>query len=480
MNEGYYINPYRIPCQRTSGHIHWSVSEYNNNNAWYYNGNNGTLNNNNKYNSNQVRPSLARYYDDDHLLDYPIPYNEFIDYYRKCRQKKRRKASPLIFEHNQVEELITLCHELNMGDYLQRTSIAFIITRPKVREVIAADFRDRVAQTILVQKLLPYMERYLHPDSYACRVKRGGLASARQFRRYVYEVSEGYTVDCWLFSLDIQAFFPSIDTAYWTDKLLEFVDERYEEADISVVKYLIKQIYLYEPQTNCVKMSPDWMWGLLDPAKSMLYGKAPHIGLAIGNVTAQFLALFVTTKVLYRMSEMGVKFVCYTDDIKGVVRDKDKFLRSLPEIRAMFEDECHLHLHPKKFDIQHYSHGIRVGAFKVRFDRLLPNDRVAHNFKFKVGQAIKKANEDEKYIYKHKEDVMAFVNSYLGMLKHCNSYRLRSSQIERLKNSPWSKVFVFSDECLKISIKSKFTERTYYRLKTKECKRKIVSLLAAA
>lgn len=480
MNKGYYINPYILPCQRTNGYIHWSVSEYNNNNAWYYNGNNGTLNNNNKYNTNQVRPSLARFYDDDHLQDYPIPYTDFINYYRICRQKKRRKASPLIFEHNQVDELIALCHEVNFGDYVQRTSIAFIITRPKVREVIAADFRDRVAQTILVQRLLPYMEKYLHPDSYACRVGKGGLAAARQFQRYIYEVSEGYTVDCYLFSLDIQAFFPSIDTAYWTDKLLEFVDEVYEEADISVVKYLIKTIYLYEPQTNCVKMSPDWMWGLLDPSKSMLYGKADHIGLAIGNVTAQFLALFVTTKVLFRLSEMGVKFVCYTDDIKGVVRDKEAFLHSLPELRAMFQEECHLRLHPKKFDIQHHSHGIRVGAFKVRFDRLLPNDRVAHNFKFKIGRVIAKAEADESYIYKYKEDVMAFVNSYLGMLKHCNSFRLRDSQIQRLINSPWSKVFVFSDDRLKINIKDKFKESTYQRLKTKECKRKYVSLLAAA
>lgn len=39
----------------------WSVSEYNNYTAWYYGGNLGALNDFSKYNSDQVRPSLAHF-----------------------------------------------------------------------------------------------------------------------------------------------------------------------------------------------------------------------------------------------------------------------------------------------------------------------------------------------------------------------------------------------------------------------------------
>lgn len=65
-------------CQYNNSNKHWSLSEYNNNNAWYYNGNNGRFNNNNKYNSNECRPVLELYYDDSHLEDYPIPYSDFL------------------------------------------------------------------------------------------------------------------------------------------------------------------------------------------------------------------------------------------------------------------------------------------------------------------------------------------------------------------------------------------------------------------
>ncbi|MBR1373179.1 hypothetical protein IJ556_01855 [bacterium] len=73
------------PCQyggasaviTNNSNIHWTVAEYNANNAWYYNGNNGTLNNNNKYNTNQSRPTLERRFDDDQLEKYPIPYSFF-------------------------------------------------------------------------------------------------------------------------------------------------------------------------------------------------------------------------------------------------------------------------------------------------------------------------------------------------------------------------------------------------------------------
>lgn len=39
----------------------WSVSEYSNNHAWFYYGSDGTLSINYKYNSRQVRPSLAHF-----------------------------------------------------------------------------------------------------------------------------------------------------------------------------------------------------------------------------------------------------------------------------------------------------------------------------------------------------------------------------------------------------------------------------------
>ena len=114
-------------CQYSNSNIHWSVAEYNRNNAWYYNGNNGQLNNNNKYNEQQSVPVLELHYDDNLLDKYPIPYEDFYKYYKICRKHKRNKPSQLIFEMDLVDNLVKLCHEVNNMTYKQSTSIVFIL-----------------------------------------------------------------------------------------------------------------------------------------------------------------------------------------------------------------------------------------------------------------------------------------------------------------------------------------------------------------
>lgn len=458
-------------CQYNISNLHWSCAEYNSNNAWYYNGNNGNFNNNNKYNSNTCRPVLELHYDDNHLEDYPIPYHEFITYYKICRRHKRNKASQLLFEIDQIDNLIRLCHEVNMYDYEPSKSIVFVITQPKPREVIAADFRDRIVQTIVVQKLLPHLEEYMHPDSYSCRVNKGGLKAAQAYMKYLYDLSEGYTKDCWLYSLDFQSFFMSIDTHLWSQKLLDFANEHYLEADHEVISHLIPTIYKALPQNNCVRKSPPWMWQLIGPGKSLL-GKDDGIGIAIGNVTSQTMANFCTTEFLWYLSIVVPKFIHYTDDNKGIVTDKEEFLKQLPYIKEKCWKDYHLVLHPKKFDIQHYSKGARVGAYKIKFNRMLPNDRIAHNFKYRVNKAIEYAVADEKYVYKNKEDFMATLNSYLGILKHCNSYRLKQEYMEKLRHSPWNIVFDFAGDYHKVNIKKGYTRIGWYTSINKKSRHK--------
>ena len=52
-------------------------------------------------------------------------------------------------------------------------SIAFIVDKPKLREIIAADFRDRVVHHILVNFLESIYEPIFIYDSYACRKSKG-------------------------------------------------------------------------------------------------------------------------------------------------------------------------------------------------------------------------------------------------------------------------------------------------------------------
>ena len=87
--------------------------------------------------------------------------------YHHCRRNKRNTINALCFDAEQEKNLIALREALIDRTYQPRRSVCFFTTRPKVREIIAADFCDRVVRHLLVD----YLERIWEPifihDSYA-------------------------------------------------------------------------------------------------------------------------------------------------------------------------------------------------------------------------------------------------------------------------------------------------------------------------
>ena len=154
------------------------------NNQLIFNGTNGNLNNNNRYNSNRVRVSLDYGHTEASPQGCPTA-SDWFRYYLIARKNKKRKATHLRFRLHCFENLASIKSDIEAMEYLPMPSTAFVITRPKVREIIAADFRDRIIQTYLVQRMLPAMERYLHPHSYACRKGKGGLRAVQHLQEAI-------------------------------------------------------------------------------------------------------------------------------------------------------------------------------------------------------------------------------------------------------------------------------------------------------
>ncbi len=89
------------------------------------------------------------------LFSFENIYRQYIN----CRRNKRNTINALKFEINQEQNLMELKEALESRTYKPSRSVCFFSTRPKLREIFAADFRDRIVHHILVN----YLERIWEP-----------------------------------------------------------------------------------------------------------------------------------------------------------------------------------------------------------------------------------------------------------------------------------------------------------------------------
>lgn len=456
----------------------WSSSQYNGNNAWNFNATNGTLNNNNKMNRNGVRGSLDLDFDEAVSQQFLSLYADYLDDYRATRKHKRSKNSQLDFEYNLQDYLIQMVYDIFMRQYIPSPSSLFVITDPTLREVIAAWFGDRIPQTRVVRNIMPLLEQnYFHKDSYSCRAGKGGLRAVQNLVWYIRQETNHYTRPVWLYKFDIRSFFMSIDMNIFFPAFVDLVNKYITNETLrDELLYISRIIYLGYPQEHCELNSPPELLRRVEEGKSQRH-KTNNVGLPIGNITSQMLCLIVTTFILMMLEEYGLKFVHYTDDNCGIIRDVESFMKFMRWLKNEVWQRWHLQIHPFKFYLQYYKKTINLLGYKIKYGfLLLPGDRLVHNFKWKIECAIRKAETYPNYIYFTKEHFAGVLCSYLGSLKHTASYNLRKEQMTLIAASRWGKVLdIDTENYYKVAVKPYYTSLAYAVRQNKKRKKQLKS-----
>lgn len=470
-----------MTSQNNIGKQRGSCADYNANNSWYFNGTNGCVNNNNRYNSNfRCRPCLDYgRYDNANLDRYPVTLEEWLMWGRETAKGKGGKPCYAFFILHRIDELVQLAHEVGNCEIMPTESTAHIIFEPRVREIVCAAASKRVMQAFYIRSLQPYLERYLyHDDSYSCRPGKGGLHAVEKLQDYIFEQSEGYTADLWLAKVDIQAFFMSLDCFQVCQVVTDFIrDVMRDHPHRELLVYMTRVVYLAATKDHIKDMARPAERALLDPAKS-LYNHPYYNGVPIGDWTSQTAGLIITTFPLRYLESLGYKFIHYTDDTVVLVRDKEKWLgEDLPRLE-LFYKRYGLTLHPKKRYLQHYSKGVEALGFKVRFNRILPSDRIYHNMNWYIERTTKRfAGCGVSEVMPYEDKVQDTVNSYLGMLRHMNGFRLREWLCDAVASSSLGLVLEPSANCEKVTIRPMYTKKNYY---LNECKKLKQSLKLAS
>ncbi|WP_099465226.1 RNA-directed DNA polymerase [Parabacteroides provencensis] len=393
-----------------------------------------------------------------------IDFESLVEAWLDCRRAKRRTPVAMDFEVDAESNLYNLYKEIEEGTYKISRSNAFIVLQPVKREVFAASFRDRVVHHYLAARINPLFEKEFILDSYSCRVGKGTLFGVKRLKRFIAQCSANYTEDCYVLQCDIRGFFMNIDRRLLANKLNAFLKEKYKGDDMETILYLTNMIALDNPVSRVHVKGFRHLWKGLPKDKSLFSmngmpmpcDKAPkqldmfvcnkELGLPIGNLTSQLFANFYLNSFdHYCKSKLRLRYYGrYVDDFFVVHQDKD-FLKSLvPVFQTFLRDELGLTLHPKKIRLTHYSKGVRFVGAIVKGRTIKTGKRAIKGMRKTIGEYNYKASrrplsDDEE------EHFLQSLNSYLGLMRHHNSFSLRKKVREWLSPA-LDKLYYFTPE----------------------------------
>ena len=432
-----------------SNGYYWSSTpnESNSNNAYNlnFNSDNHNMNNNNRNNGQSVRPVLELIESSDKVRHFSISKEQLLlDLYRAykdARKHKRNRNYQLKFEFNLEENLIDLRDELISGTYKPYSSNCFIIHDPKMREVFAAHFRDRIVHHLFYNYTYKVFEKTFIYDSYSCIKNRGTHFGIERLKHHILSVSKGYTKPCYVLKIDIKGYFMNINRKILLELSRKTLLKNKTQYDYEFVDYLLEMIINSNPMDNCNVWGELSDWNNLPKDKSLFYAKE-NCGLPIGNLSSQlFSNVYMNVFDQYIKRKLKCRhYGRYVDDAYIVSEDRNYLKNLIPEITVFLQDKLGLELHPYKTRIFDAYHGVEfLGAYIKPFRTYISSSTLKRIKKKLVDINV----QDKKYL-------QSSINSFLGVFSHYESYCLRRilfGNNERLK-----KEGNFDDDCLRFVV----------------------------
>lgn len=338
--------------------------------------------------------------------------------YFDCRQNKRKTINALKFEMKLEHNLSELLQDLQNRTYVPGRSICFVVTKPKPREIFAAEFCDRVVHHVLINQVQKiWEEKIFIDDSYACRPNKGnhyGVAKLQQYAKQFKYYGE----------FDIANFFGSIDKNVTYQSFAKVIlSANRPDWWKDEVLWLAKTIIFHNPVSNYYYKGDPKLQKLVPPYKSLIH-KDGMTGLPIGNLTSQFLAnVYLNELDQFVTKTLGTKgYGRYVDDFVLFADSKEELKGWRDQINVFLKNELHLRLHPKKQQIQPTSHGIPFVGYFIKPWGVTVRRNVVKTLKNKI------------YGWNKSKDIEAMIpsiNSYFGHLGKAKSGRLRHHLIDK-------------------------------------------------
>ncbi len=326
----------------------------------------------------------------------PYPFSDLVQAYYDCRRSKRNSASALAFEQHLERNLMQLHRDLLAGHYRPGRSICFVVTRPKHREVWAAEFRDRIVHHLLYNHVGARIESSFIADSCACIPGRGTLYAGRRLEAKVRSASQNWSKPCWYLKCDLANFFVAIDKQVLWQQLRPRITEPWWRS-------LAHQVLMHDPRENYETRSPAHLFNKVPQHKRLAVQPASK-GLPIGNLSSQFFAnVYLDALDQFCKHNLGVKhYIRYVDDFVLLHESPQQLNEWLEQIN-IFLPTLGAKLNPKKTILQPVDRGLDFVGHVIKPWRRITRKR-------SVAQALKRTAQTPA------EQLRETANSYFGLL----------------------------------------------------------------
>ncbi len=365
--------------------------------------------------------------------------------WQACRRGKRGTRKAQRYEMDLLDKLVDTAQALQTRSWHPSRASRFVTLHPKPREILAADFGDRVVHHLLV----PWFEKHFEPvfihDSFANRHGKGTHAAVDRLQAFTRSYPTHQPG--WYLQLDVANFFHSINRRKLFGLLSDRIerdlrrpltDARHADADSAQDMLHLARVLL----TGNPALNADYRGNTAHlkrvPAHKQLINAAPETGLPIGNLTSQFFAnVYLNELDQFVKHHLKVThYLRYVDDFV-LLHDDPSVLESWRSLIASFLHE-RLGLGLRDAGrLASIGNGIDFLGYIVRPDYRLVRQRVVGHMDERLGRHEKRILRGNNTLVSPpaaSDALQATLASYLGHFRHARSKRL---QAEVFARRPW-------------------------------------------
>lgn len=324
------------------------------------------------------------------LIGKIIAWDNLLKAHHLARRGKRNRADVVEFESCLWENLAALQMEMLWGSYQPGRYRAFMIREPKLREISALPYRDRVVQHAICNICGPIWNNAMIDDTFACRPGKGTHAAADRTQRWLRDMHKSGR-DVWILKMDVSKYFQNIRHRH-AKKVI-----RRKISCPKTLKLLDRII-----DSTAAENDPD-------PA-----------GIPVGNLTSQWIANLIGNEFdQWAKREMRIKrYIRYMDDTVVLCWSKHEAL----ELRDRFAHklEC-FGMKFSKTSILPAARGVNFVGYRIWHDHRLLRRQSIKDMTKRL-RSMQAAYEKGKLSL---TSISARIKSWIAHTDHANSYSIR-------------------------------------------------------